>query len=100
MQALRRELTRTHDRQRLLVFSRRWLYDHRLIIMHERSLRTTIASATQQYEAALAKSIHAAVDDAQLERWRKALVTPRESGLTQQSWLWAAPAKHSTRQIE
>jgi TnpA family transposase len=24
----------------------------------------------------------------------------RESGLTQQSWLWAAPAKHSTRQID
>ena len=38
--ALRQELTRTHDRQRLLVFARRWLYEHRLIIMHERSLRS------------------------------------------------------------
>jgi hypothetical protein len=27
-------------------------------------------------------------------------VTPRESGVTLQSWLWAPPAKHSTRQIE
>jgi len=27
-------------------------------------------------------------------------VTPRESGATLQSWLWAPPAKHSTRQIE
>lgn len=93
--ALRRELTRTHDRQRLLVFVRRWLYDHYLIIMHERSVRSIIVSGTRQYEAALAKSIHAAVDDGLLERWRQALVTPRESGLSQQSWLWAAPAKHS-----
>jgi len=100
MQALRQELTRTFDRQQLLVFARRWLYDHRLIIMHERSLRSTIASATRQYEAALAKSIHAVVDDTLLERWRKALVISRESGLTQQTWLWAAPAKHSTRQID
>ncbi len=27
-------------------------------------------------------------------------MTPREAGLSQQSWLWAAPAKHSPRQIE
>jgi hypothetical protein len=27
-------------------------------------------------------------------------VTPRESGVTLQSWLWSPPAKHSTRQIE
>src|SRR5450631_799928 len=98
--ALRRDLTRTHDRQRLLAFARRWLYDHYLIIMHERSVRSIIVSGTRQYEAALAKSIHAAVDDGLLERWRQALVTPRESGLSQQSWLWAAAAKHSTRQIE
>jgi hypothetical protein len=82
MQALRQELTRTFDRQQLLVFARRWLYDHHLIILHERSLRTTIASATRQYEAELAKRIHAAIDDTLLERWRKALVMPRESGLT------------------
>jgi Sulfatase len=56
--------------------------------------------ARQQYEVALAKSIHAAIDDERLERWGKALVTPCESGVTVQSWLWAPPAKHSTRQIE
>jgi TnpA family transposase len=100
VRALRQELTRTRDRQRLLVFARRWLYDHQLIIMHERSLRSAIASATRQYEAALAKGIHAGIDSELLERWRQALETPREAGLSQQSWLWAAPAKHSPRQIE
>jgi alpha-N-arabinofuranosidase len=33
VRALRQDLTRTRDRQRLLVFARRWLYDHQLIIM-------------------------------------------------------------------
>jgi hypothetical protein len=94
------ELARTRDRQQLLNFARRWLYAHRLIIMHKRSIRPTIVKARQRYEVALAKSIHAAIDDERLERWGKALATPRESGVTLQSWLWAPPAKHSTRQTE
>ena len=98
--ALRLELTRTRDRQQLLIFARRWLYEHRLLIMHERSIRSTIVKARQQYEAALAKDIHAAIDSERLAGWGKALVTARESGVTLQSWLWSPPAKHSTRQIE
>ncbi len=39
VRVLREELTRTDDRERLLGFARRWLYDHRLIIVHERRLR-------------------------------------------------------------
>jgi hypothetical protein len=50
VRALRQDLTRTRDRQRLLVFARRWLYDHQLIIMHERALRSIIVSAIRQYE--------------------------------------------------
>jgi TnpA family transposase len=100
MRALRQELTRTRDQQRLLVFARCWLYEHHLIILHERALRSTIITATRQYEAALAKSVHAEIDHERLECWRQALVSAREAGLAQQSWLWAAPAKHSTRQIE
>jgi hypothetical protein len=98
--AIRLELTRTRDSEQLLIFARRWLYEHRLLIMHERAIRSTIAKVRQHFEVSLAKSIRAAVGDAELERWRKALVTPRESGVTQQSWFWAPPAKHSTRQIE
>lgn len=45
VRVMREELTRTDDPQRLLVFARRWLYDHRLIIVHERRLRAMIATA-------------------------------------------------------
>lgn len=81
VRALRRDLARTRDRQRLLLFARRWLYEHQLLIMHERSLRSAIVSATQQYEARLARNIQAQIDRALLERWRGALVVPREAGL-------------------
>jgi hypothetical protein len=33
-------------------------------------------------------------------RGRASLTQPRERGATVQSWLWAAPATHSSRQIE
>jgi hypothetical protein len=95
VRGLRRELARTRDRERLLGFARRWLYEHQLIIMHERALRSIIVSATRQYEAALARSIRAQIDSDRLECWRQALVVLRQAGLSQQSWLWAAPAKHS-----
>jgi hypothetical protein len=39
------------------------------------------------------------VVDGPLDRWRASVSELRPDGQTQQSWLWAAPAKHSTRQI-
>jgi hypothetical protein len=43
VRVLRDELARTTDRQRLLQFARRWLYEHQLIVLRERDLRTMIA---------------------------------------------------------
>ena len=51
-------------------------------------------------EFELAASIYASVGVAQLARWRTLLTCEHASGLTVQTWLWAAPAKHSTRRIE
>ena len=94
------ELARTTDRQRLLQFARRWLYEHRLIVLRERELRTMIAKAIRSHEAALARGMHDAVDPLLLAQWHATITQPHDSGATVQSWLWAAPAKHSTRQIE
>jgi hypothetical protein len=33
-------------------------------------------------------------------QWKSTFTQPREDGVAVQSWLWAAPAKHSTRQID
>jgi hypothetical protein len=95
--ALRQELTLTLDRLRLLAFGRQWLYDRKLLVMREKDLRAIISAAIRQFEAKFGRMIRADVSPALVERWQHALVQPRESSLTTQSWLWAPPAKHSTR---
>jgi hypothetical protein len=62
VRVLRDELARTSDRQGLLQFSRRWLYEHRLIVLRERDLRALITKAIRQHEATLARTIVEAVD--------------------------------------
>ena len=100
IRALREEVTHTSDRGRLLTFARRWLYDHKLLVVRDRDLRAAIRAALRQYEVTLAKTVRTDIGEALLERWQQSIVKPRESSLTTQSWLWAPPAKHSTRQIE
>jgi hypothetical protein len=100
VRVLRAELTRTSDRQRLLQFARRWLYEHRLIVLRDRDLRTMTIKAIREHEAGLARGLVEEVDPLLLARWRAAVTQSHESGAAAQTWLWAAPAKHSSRQIE
>jgi TnpA family transposase len=100
VRAINAELSRTSDRQRLLQFARRWLYDHKQIIPRERELRAYIAKAIRQHEATLVGEIVEAIDPALLVQWKATIIQARENGATVQSWLWAPPAKHSTRQID
>ena len=58
-----------------------------------------IAAAMAQFETQLAESIHVSVVASQLRHWQQTIMSAHGSGLSVQSWLWAAPAKHSTRQI-
>jgi TnpA family transposase len=96
---LRDEVARCADRDQLLVRARQWLYKNKLVIVHERAIRTLIASALSQLEVETGTAISASIDPAILARWRTAVAQMRPDGQTQQSWLWAAPAKHSPRQI-
>ena len=96
---LRDEVARCADRDQLLVRARQWLYKSKLLIVHERAIRSLIAGALAQLETETGSAIVADVDPALLDRWRASIAELRPDGQTQQSWLWAAPAKHSTRQI-
>jgi hypothetical protein len=49
VRAINAELSRTSDRQRLLQFARRWLYDYKQIIPRERELRGYIAKAIRRF---------------------------------------------------
>ena len=93
------EVDRCADRDQLLVRARQWLYKNKLVIVHERAIRTLIANALAQLETETGAAIVTDVDPAILNQWRASIAELRPDGQTQQSWLWAAPAKHSTRQI-
>jgi Domain of unknown function (DUF4158) len=100
VRVLRDELSRTTDRQRLLGFARRWLYEHRLLVPCERDLRVMIRKAVRSHESTLAQSIQGSVEPLPLAEWYATLTRPRPDGTTMQAWLWSAPAKHSTREID
>ena len=99
VRVLRDEVAHTADRERLLLRARHWLYEHRLIIVHERAIRALVAAALAELEAATAASIRATVPAAALKQWATAVAACRPDGQHCQSWLWSVPAKHSTRQI-
>lgn len=69
-------------------------------MLRERDLRTMIIEEIRQHEAALARTIVEAVDPLPRAQSQATLTQPHESGATMQSWLWAVPGKHSSRQIE
>ena len=96
---LHKEVSQCADRERLLVRAKQWLYDNRLLIMRDRAIRTLIAKALTQLEAETRATICEEVPESIRSRWCRALSALRADGQTLQSWLWAAPAKHSTRQI-
>lgn len=85
------------DRDQLLVFARHWLYEHRLLIVHDRSIRILIAAALVKLETQTAAQIRAEVKPGVVGRWCRAVAQPHTTGQTRQSWLWAPPARHSTR---
>ena len=96
---LRDDVSRFADREQLLVRARQWLYKNRLLIVRDRAIRTLIAAALKELEAETRVAIQAAVPQATRDRWCAMVAELRPDGQTQQSWLWATPAKHSTRQI-
>ncbi len=99
VQVLRDEAARLPDKDQMLVFARRWLYDHKFLIESNRTLQTQITTALELLEAQTGASITATVPNDMLDKWRRTLAEFRPDGQIQQSWLWEAPAKHSTVQI-
>ncbi|MEO6321638.1 MAG: Tn3 family transposase [Polaromonas sp.] len=99
LRVLRDEAARLSNKDQLLVFARRWLYDHKLLIENNRSLRTQIVAALDLLETQTGELITATVPGNLLDKWRHTLAEFRADGQIQQSWLWEAPAKHSTVQI-
>ena len=57
-----------------------------------------IAKAIRHAEATLVSEIVEAIDPDLLAQWKRTITLPSRGRATVQNSLWAAPAKHSTRQ--
>ncbi len=99
VRAVREEVARCADKDQLMVFARRWLYERTFLIEHDRALRAQVVAALIQFEEETAAQIVSSVPAALLKQWQNAVSSTRVDGQNQQSWLWEAPAKHSSRQI-
>jgi len=69
VRVLRDEVAHSADRERLLLHARHWLYEHRLLIVHDRVIRGLVAAALTELEAATAQAVRAAVPAIMLKRW-------------------------------
>jgi len=61
VRVLRDEVAHCSDRDRLLVLARQWLYDHRLLIVHDRVIRAMVAAALVELEASTGQAIMTSV---------------------------------------
>ncbi len=96
---LRETLNGRSDHTSLLPETKRWFYDHRVLQIAPRELKSLIATALKDHEAQLLKAIEHAYGQQKLQEWELALNSKTEDGTPLQSWLWAAPLKQSTVQI-
>lgn len=57
VQALRDEASRSPDKDQMLVFTRRWLYDHKFLIESKRAFNTQITTALDLFETQTGDSL-------------------------------------------
>ncbi len=92
---LKERLTGRPSRTELFHELKRWLYDHRILIPHDRALKRLISQAVATAETALAVALVRAYGAASLDTWG----TPHGDHTSLQQWLWTVPLRTSTHQL-
>jgi len=96
---LKERLTGRPDRGDLLYELKRWLYEHRILVVHDRLLRRFIIRAGQDVGESLTKGLIGAFADTTLNHWSRLLAQPDRDHGSLQQWLWAVPLRQSTHQM-
>ena len=99
MRWLKAALSGRQDRNGLLHELKRWLYEHRILLPRDRTLRELIVQAIRDVEATLTGELTQAFGEATLDRWGKLLPKPHGEASSLQQWLWSVPLRNSTRQM-
>jgi TnpA family transposase len=90
---MRSEAHQTFTIPRLVEFAKRWLYDRRIIIPADRLLRDLARRAYAHTEQALLDSVHRQIPEKVLTSWDKALLKPRQDGISALEWLQRPPRR-------
>lgn len=93
---LKETLVGRPDATTLLMQVKGWLYQHQILMPHDRLLKRMIAEAISSHEAALETTLVRYLGDANVHTWSRELPAPFDSRGSLQQWLWAVPVKHST----
>lgn len=96
---LKETLVGRPDASSLLMQVKVWLYQHQILVPHDRLLRRVIAEAIRSHEAALETALVRYLGEANIQGWSRDLPAPYEDRGSLQQWLWAVPVKHSTVQM-
>lgn len=97
---LRETMAGRVERKSLMADLKRWLYEHRILQIHERELARTIVTTQISFESVVIGHLIKTFTLHKMESWSKALPVPRqEDGKPLQTWLWAPPRKQSTVQM-
>ncbi|BBE10388.1 Transposase Tn3 family protein [Mycoavidus cysteinexigens] len=88
------------DSSTLLAQIKVWLYDHRILISHDRILKHLIAEAIRNHESYLEETLSKRIGTPVIEQWCRQLLAPESKyGGNLQQWLWKVPLRHSTAQM-
>ena len=96
---LKERLAGQPSRSDMLHELKRWLYEHRVLIPHDRALKRLISQAVEVSEAALTDALVLAYGEASLDAWGALLPRPEGNQASLQQWLWAVPLRSSTHQM-
>ncbi|HUL64683.1 MAG TPA: DUF4158 domain-containing protein [Burkholderiaceae bacterium] len=96
---LKERLTGRPNRGDLLYELKRWLYEHRILFVHDRLLRRFIITAVQDVLESLTNGLIGVFGDTPLNHWSRLLVQPDSDHGSLQQWLWSVPLRQSTHQM-
>lgn len=78
---------------------KRWLYEHKILIAHDRELKRLIANAINIHEDKLESTLQGNIGANTLELWARELGSNIEGQENLQHWLWSVPLSNSTVQM-
>ena len=96
---LKETLVGRPDPSTLLMQVKGWLYEHQILMPHDRQLKRVIAEAIRSHETFLESTLLCCLGEASVQEWSRHLAAPVGDRASLQQWLWAVPVKHSTVQM-